>query len=329
MITLVSTPEYPEPLDPTIICRWLATESPNNFRLLRKDWIPNNSQDCGDGTLQVNFPDDLTGSSVGDDVAVHDATTNAMLIGKITYKAWSPGFLVWVVCIDVPFVVGMNVDYVNDNTVRGGYYFEGRLTVNNVLFPLTIIASPDSFGYADLDVSGILRIVTSLGKVGDYTSRIIKEYTKSGNFSLEYRECWYGSSNTWEGDIVTSPITSPPLCNTWYYGECVRSEEQGSNLHDYVANSLNDAPFLNQFDQPVYFQGLPFDLSFILPEQPLVTPLSDITVTIKFYNSLNTLLHTIVDPIPADSLEGYINSLNIDTVAMPATSAYMTVEISV
>jgi hypothetical protein len=217
----------------------------------------------------------------------------------------------------------------NDNTLHAGYYFEGQLTINGVLYPLTIIASPDTFGYADLDVSGILRIVTSLGKVGDYSARIMKETTKSGSFQLEYRECWYGYAGPWEGDIITSPMTSPPLMNTWYYGECVRSEEQGSNLHDYVASSLNDAPFLNQFEQPVYFLGLPFDLSFILPEMPNVSPTSDITVTIKIYDSNNLLLHTIIEYIDADSLEGYINSLNIDPASIPVNSAYLTVEITV
>jgi hypothetical protein len=223
----------------------------------------------------------------------------------------------------------MDIDYLNDNTEHGGYYFEGRLTVNNVLYPLTIIASPDSFGYADLDVSGILRIVTSLGKAGDYTSRIMKETTKSGKFSFEYRECWFGSSNAWEGVAVTSPIASPPILVDWYYAEAVRSEEQGSNLHDFVADTLNDAPFFNQFDEPVYFLGLPFDLSFILPEQAVVTPMSDITVSIKIYNSNNLLLSTITELIDADQLEGFVCSLNIDPATIPAGAHHFTAEITI
>jgi hypothetical protein len=229
---------------------------------------------------------------------------------------------------DIPWVAGTVIAYMNDNSLHGGYYFEGRLTVNGIVYPLTIIASPDSFGYADLDVSGILRIVTSLGKTGDYTSRIMKEPTKSGNFSFEYRERWYGYTGSWEGDIITSPMTSPPMVNTWYYAECVRSEEQGSNLHDFVPDILNDAPFLNQFDEPVYFLGLPFDLSFIFPEQAIVTPASHITVTIKIYNSNNLLLSTVTEYIDADSLEGFVNSLNIDQVTIPSGAAYLTAEIT-
>jgi hypothetical protein len=191
------------------------------------------------------------------------------------------------------------------------------------------MASPDKTGMADLDVSGILRIVTALGKTGTYTNRIEKETTKSGKFNFEFRACWYGSDEAWEGDAVTSPVVSPPLLNDWYYAECVRSEEQGSNLHDYQADVLNDAPFLNQFDQPVYFLGLPFDLSFILPEQVIVSPMSDIRVDINIYDSNNLLLQTITEYIDADSLEGFVCSLNIDQATIPTNAAFFTAEITV
>jgi len=328
MITLISTPEYVDPANPSVICRWLATESPNDFRLLRRDWLTvvGTSVNSG-GFLQFRLDDSYTGS-LANAIAVYDATTDSMHIGTITAINTSilPDDLI---TTDIVWIEGMDIDYMNDNTLHGGYYFEGRLTVNDVLYPLTIIASPDSFGYANLDVSGILRIVTSLGKVGDYTSRITREWTKSGKFNFEYRECWYGSDNEWEGVAITSPPASPPILIDWYYGECVRSEEQGSNLHDYVADELNDAPFLNQFDQPVYFLGLPFDLSFILPEMETVNPESDITVEINIYDSNNLLLDTITEYIDADGFEGYINSLNIDQATIPEGAAYFTAEITV
>jgi hypothetical protein len=327
MITLISTPEYVDPADPSVICRWIATESPNNFRLLRRDWLCSGANALG--FLQLTVADDYTGA-VTNDIAVYDSTTKSMKIGKVT----NIDVTLRIITTDIVWVVGTVATYLNDNSLHPNYYFEGRLTVNGIVYPLTIIASPDSFGYADLDVSGILRIVTSIGKMGDYTARIMKETTKSGKFTFEYREKWYrtpdwAAEEGWEGDVITSPMTSPPMMNTWYYGECVRSEEQGSNLHDYVADVLNDAPFLNQFDQPVYFLGLPFDLSFILPEQALVSPTSDITVTIKIYNSNNVLLSTLSELIDVDSLEGYICSLNIDPATIPIGAAYFTAEITV
>jgi hypothetical protein len=157
----------------------------------------------------------------------------------------------------------------------------------------------------------------------------MKETTKSGRFNFEYRAAWFGSDEPWEGVALTSPLASPPILIDWYYAESVRSEEQGSNLHDYVADTLNDAPFLNQFENPVYFLGLPFDISFILPEQALVSPTSDITVTISIYNSNNLLLSTIVELIDVAALEGYVCSLNIDPATIPAGAAFLTAEITV
>jgi len=325
MITLISTPEYAEPTDPSIICRWLATESPNNFRLLRRDWLVDTPANVG-GFLQVTASELFTGND-GDIISIYDSFNDSMLVGTITNIDGT--FLV--LTTDIPYVATIDPTYLNDHTLYGGYYFEGRLTINDDPEPyqFTIIASPDTFGLADLDVSGILRIVTSLGKTGNYTLRIMTEPTKSGRFTFEYRDAWYGSDNEWEGVAVTSPVASPPILEDWYYGEAVRSEEQGSNLHDYVANDIFDAPFFNQFQQPFYFLGLPFDLSFILPERALVSPTSLIHVDINIYDSSNLLLSAVSEDIEADELEGFICSLNIDQASIPEGASYMTAEITV
>jgi hypothetical protein len=211
----------------------------------------------------------------------------------------------------------MVATFLNNNTLRAGYYFEGRLTVNGILQPITVIASPDTKGIADLDVSGILRIMIATGKTGDYSELIMKEPAKSGKFTFEYRECWYGSAEAFI-----------PEGNIWYYAQCVRSEEQGSNLHDYVATEIDDSPWLNSFDQPVYFLGLPFDLSFILPFIPATSPATVLTITMKRYNSENVLIATDVLTRSKTDLEGFINSLNINPAMIEDTASYLTVEIT-
>jgi hypothetical protein len=231
-----------------------------------------------------------------------------MLVGKIIDIDGSD------LITDIPWVATYDIDYLNDNTLHGGYYFEGRLTINDVVQTLTVIASPDTFGFADMDVSGILRIMTSLGKVGDYSTVLMKETNKSGKFTLEYRECWYGSNEAYTSEG-----------NTWYYAESVRSEEQGSNLYEYVATADRDVPFLNSFDQPVYFLGLPFDISFIMPAEVI----SDATVTINIYNSSNTLLDTITSVVSTADLKGFINSLDINPDTIPEGADHMTCEIEI
>jgi len=326
MVTLISTPEYVEQISPEVVCRWVATESPNNFRLHRHDFdivsVANNG-----GNLRITVSAGTYTGQVGNVINVYNKTLNAMYLGAV-----QAGSTTTVIETNIPFIAGFDpsdtaldperlITYVNDNTLHGGYYFEGRLMINGVLNALTIVASPDSYGYADLDVSGILRIVTSLGKVGDYSALIMAETNKSGNFYLEYRECWYGSSNAW----ISAEGSPAPI---WYYVEAVRSEEQGSNLHEYEADDAHEAPFFNSFENPVYFAGLPFDISFIMPERALLSPTGDITVTVRTFSSMNVLLSETISYVPADDLEGHLCSLTIDPAGIPVNASFFTAEIN-
>lgn len=324
---LIDTPHWDDLITPSIL-RWVATESPINFRLQRRDYAVTTHVDDGTSHLKITITPSVTAviPVINDEIAVYDYTTNAMLVGTLTDVTGYP-----VLITDIDYVAGMNITYMNDNTLHGGYYFEGQLTINGIPETITVIASPDSFGFADLDVSGILRIKTALGKVGDYSATIMKETTKSGNFSLKYRGRWYVNTDADIDDwMPESGIISPECPILWYYGECVRSEEQGTNLHEYVATPNYDAPFLNSFEHPVYFLGLPFDISFIFPESIPVTPTADVIVTQKIYNSANTQLGAdIVTIVDADALEGFINSLNINAVTIPDLAAYFTIQITI
>jgi hypothetical protein len=324
---LIDTPHWDDLITPSVL-RWVATESPINFRLSRQDYIVTGHVDDGTGHLKITIIPSITAvlPVLNDDIAVYDEVTNSMYIGTLTDVSAYP-----ILITDIHYVAGMNILYMNDNSLHAGYYFEGQLTINGILEPITVIASPDSFGIADLDVSGLLRIKTSLGKIGDYSALIMKETTKSGNFSFEYRGRWYvGNIADIDDYTPESGIISPPSPILWYYGECVRSEEQGTNLHEFVATPNFDAPFLNSFERPVYFLGLPFDISFIFPESAPVSPPYLIIVTQKYYNSANTQLGAdIVSTIDVDSLEGFINSLNINAVTVPDGAAYFTIQITI
>lgn len=315
MITLLNTPAHVIQVSPEVVSRWVATESPNNFQLQRKDIVITGQSETvasPAGYLSLTLDSAYTGQ-VGNSISVYNSTNGAMYTGTVTSIA-SPATSI---TTDIAWVAGMVITYLNDNTLKAGYYFEGRLTINNVVQSLTVIASPDSFGIADLDVSGILRIITILTKAGDYSSLIMKESGKSGKFTFSYRECWYGSDESYTAEG-----------NTWYYVEAVRSEEQGSNLYDFMPSEIDDAPFFNSFDQPVFFVGLPFDLSFILPVLPVTSPATELTVTIKRYDSTNLLLGTTATVVALGSLEGFINSVNIDPTSIEESAAYLTVEIT-
>ena len=309
---LISTPGEVVQVTPEVVDRWLATESPNNFRLLRTDFLASTQRESG-GYLEIDTTTDYTGD-VGNSIAVYNTTTGTMKTGMVTALSSPPT----TITTDITWVPGTIIDYINDNTLRAGYYFEGQLTINNVMQDLTIKASPDSFGYGNLDVSGILRIMILLGKVGDYSSAVMKESGKSGKFTFAYRECWYGSSESFceEG-------------NTWYYCEAVRSEEQGSSLSDYAPDEVNtERPFFNSFAQPVYFAGLPFDLSFIMPDLPLTSPATELTVIIKQYNATGVEVGSDTETVTVDTLEGYLCSYRVDSGMIVASAIKLTIEIS-
>lgn len=314
-VIIQSDPSHVLPVSPVVTSRWVATESPNNFRLVRKDYTLANAAEYASspaGTA-LELSSEFTGD-VGDSITVVDDLGNAYT-GLVTVLVDSPVFNI--VCDITWALFAGSPAYVNNNTAKDGYYFEGRLTVNGVVQALTIIASPNTAGVADVDVSGILRIMVALGKVGDYSSLLIAETGKSGSFTFAYRECWYASNEAYTEEG-----------NTWYYVEAVRSVEQGSNLYQFVPDELQDAPFLNMFEQPVYFAGLPFDLSFLLPPQPVTSPPTELTVTIKRYNANNTLLNTSTTAVALTGLEGRVCSLNIDPASIEDTAAYMTAEIT-
>jgi hypothetical protein len=315
-ITLLSIPATAIQVSPEILSYWLATESANNFEIQRRDWlITASSESTGSpaNSMEFTLDTEFTGS-IGDVIAVYNNANDSMVTGTITdIVNASPDFIIGT---DIPYSATFDGAYLNDNTLFGGFYFEGRLTINGVLQTLTVIASPNSFGVANLDVSGVLRISTALDKVGDYTVSIMAETNKSGSFTFEYRPQWYGSDNAY---IAES--------NTWYYAECVRSIEQGSNLWEFVASDAGDVPFLNSFEQPVYFAGMPFDISFIVPELDFVSPSSMLHVTITRFNAANNVLAVNEFDVDPTGLAGRVCSLNIDPNAIETTAAYMTAKI--
>lgn len=321
MITLISTPECNYDVSPVITSRWVATECPNVFQFIRRDYTVSVTANEG-GNLRVTLNESYTGSD-GNSVSLYDATTDSMYTGIVTDSSGSP-----VIDTDITFVTGMDITYMNDHTEFAGHYVEVRLTINGVAEPLTVKASPNSYGLADVDVSPVLRTKTRPVKTGDYSDRIMIEPTKSGRFSVEYRERYYGSDTAWtpEGGSISPPSDEI----VWHYVESVRSVEQGSNLSEYVPSDLNDAPFFNLFSQPVYNLGLPFDISFLMPDMEDVSPESEVTVTITVYSSMNVQIGAaIVETIPTADLEGYVCSLNISEDTIPENAAYLTAEITV
>lgn len=313
--------------------RWVATESPILFGLQRNDlsdqqivrdeYITSSEDSGGFLKLIITWHEEDFLFYEGDSVSVHDATTDTMLTGTITTVGEDASLI-----LSIPWVAGTDIDYLNDNTTKPNYYFEVRLTINETLNALTVIASPNSFGYAEIDVSGVLQTVLTAGKVGAETGAIVAETNKSGWFTVEVRECWYYSSESYTEEG-----------NTWNYAEFVRSAEQGGNLEEYVpdyvdespAGTFNyDNPICNLFTRPVITEDLPFSLSYLqgMAEAGSPAVVETVTYYVRQYNSLNVLIDTLSNTISVTDVEmGRLCSCNIDTSILLPNCAYITFEL--
>lgn len=120
--------------------------------------------------------------------------------------------------------------------------------------------------------------------------------------------------------LVFSCKTKQPLTST----RALETVNVGAAPNDGTGD-----PFFNQFEEPVYFKGLPFDLTFLLPETLLTSPEKDITVEINCFNSANVLIDTISEIVDVDSLDGHACSLNISRASIPEGASYFTAEITI
>lgn len=286
---------------------WLATECANNFRFWRQDYTSNGAADDGDGYLLLLCNEQFNGQ-VNDAITVHGTGMDAMYVGTVTAIDGNE------VTTNISWQAGFTWDYMNDDSERAGYFFEARLTVNNVVQPLTVMASPDTYGYANLDVSGLLRIMVSVGKNPDsYDSSMVVETGKGGTFTLEYREVWFGNVGNWQGEG-----------GTWGYVEAVRSIEQGSDMHEFVAFDDYAGKFLNAFAVPVFFTGLPFDISAIM-----TLPYTACQVTAICYSAAGIEVGRIEYNIVDTASEGRVVSLYIDPADVNNLTSYIILQAEV
>ena len=319
-IEIVSTP-----IDGT--CKWVTPESPVLFGLQRKDisnddsspapdWYIDSTQDNG-GYLEFTLSAIDSPFSEGDSLMLHDDTTGEELYGVIT-EVSGADFLT-----DIVWVAGTDIDYINNFTLFPGYYFEALLTINGVVNALTARAYPNSAGYADMNIAGVLRTTILPGKA-DETLNINPEVNKSGRFTVSFRPCYYGSDESYveEGGY-------------WSYASFVRNSIQGGNLLEYEGIFIDEDPpddfnyvypICNQFEKPVFFKGLPFDLSFLLNR---VTNDQTFTVTIAIYDATNTLIDTISYEVEGSSTNSSrLCSAVISPDDIPDEAKYFDVEIT-
>lgn len=228
--------------------RWLATDSPVVFETQRKDnLISATSDNSGKCRIVLSTSNALFYLSVDEFVSVHDSVTGTTVIASVFSKASDTNYT-----LNLAYS-GQQFDYYVAFQRQVSYFVEAKLTVNGVEQSNPMRFTPITTGLAKCDISGYLQTYVSDDKTGQYVDVNSKETNQSGTFTIAFRENYIGNVNT---DFVLNP-------NTWYFVKAARSIEKGTNLSEFVPNLGATASFMNYFEEPIMWLGLPFDISFI------------------------------------------------------------------
>jgi len=155
--------------------------------------------------------------------------------------------------------------YLNVNSIKPNFFVQTEITSgNNPIKKDVLVAehSPNNDGHTRADLSPYLQSLLSPDETYNYLSPNYKDYNLGGSYTIRYREVWDGGNTEW----FSAPY---PLYYT--YAAMQLGDKYGGNMAQYipfltVPNNSLKAKFLSGFDKPVFWSGLPFELSFIYSE---------------------------------------------------------------
>jgi len=170
-----------------------------------------------------------------------------------------------IVYLDLDFIPGLNPTTISFNLEsRLNFYAVLRITENrtNSIYR-DLRFTPNQYGFIRAEISGALRSFLNL----NYTEPEIEneiltnEFNLSTGFYFSILEMWIGSSNSFPaGGAVKYCIA----------GAFQIGDPNNGYYNKYFGNTYGNAFFpelmpqwLTQFEQPVYFYGFPFTLSFL------------------------------------------------------------------
>lgn len=284
--------------------KWLATDSKIVFEVQRKDNnISTTVNDGGKARITISTSNSLFYLSVGEFISVYDSVSGVSFITSVLTKHSDTDYTLNIAYASQQF------SYYVAYQKPVNYFFEVKLTVNGVEQAATARFTPQLNGLSKCDISGYIQTYVSDEKTGTYIDNNTAETNQSGNFAFAVSENYIGNTNT------TYLVNN----NIWYYVKAARSIEKGTNVAEFVPNLEAQAEFLNYFDEPTYWLGLPFDISFVYSELLQGKPIQLIE---EHYNSLNVLLSTQSKDVDANAI-GYLNSAAIKADSIEPTCDYI------
>lgn len=303
MLEIVKTPAQ-EIGNTGFISRWLATDAPIEFWAQRKDNLISSVANNG-GNFQINLStaNSIFYPVVGEFISLH--AQGAYYIVQVLSKQSDSQYT-----IALSYNASTVFDYYVAHQKPVNYYVDIKLSINGIEQQYLAEFTPNINGLCKCDVSGYLQSYVNDDKRATVDGDVnVKETNQSGSFTFYIRENYIGNVNS---SFVLNQ-------NTWYYIKGARSIEKGSNVSEFVPNLSQQTEFLNYFEEPTCYVGLPFDISFIYSE---LLAGKSVQVIEEHYNSLNVMLSTQTRAIDSTQI-GSVNSLVINVEAIESTCDYM------
>lgn len=259
---------------------------PTIYELSRRDFTFNQvNNNGGFAQLQFNSTNVSASFSVGDIVYVKSTNnSNYALASVVSASAFSGGNTL--VTLQASYVASSQ-GYVNNDTLRSGYYVQVRFydTNDDLLTDAILEISPDAQGTMVIDISEFVKSFLSPDFENIAPAFAITEDTLAAKeMYIGYREVWFGSQENETADdsntiVAVLGAQQLPLSNGSNYGvsaqRFVSVQESGTSV---------SARFLTEKTRLKVWRSWPFTLSILLNNSSG----DGVDITVTGNDSLNT-----------------------------------------
>lgn len=237
-ITLISAPNNPS--------KWNAAHNDVYFNLIRRDVVITSCVDNGSGKALFYTSSSLSGWVANQSIYVNCG----FYVGNFTILSVNSGNFT----LNTSYIAN-SIGYANNDQAKENYYALVDIRVSNVSVGQYKVR-PDKTGNVNVNIKSIITSLIDMTYNNDHGNNTYPDLDMSGGYSFYLSENWVGYSGAFA-----------QFSTELYYANASMQwgEDYAPNMSNYAINSeeVTQAKFLTGFNELQYFDGFPFNLSFI------------------------------------------------------------------
>lgn len=245
------------------ISRWNAAFNPIVVNFQRKDFTVVGVTQFGSTQIRVELSGTIAQFLLAINSALYLKTDNYEFYGKADSYSETGGHGVFL--ITEVYTVDDSSGYFNIPDIKPGYEVEVEVKYGldplhpNFINPTYV---PSKTGATRADLAPFLQTLLNFKDTYNYTDASYSDTSIAASFTIRYREVFSGGTGTW----FAAPYPLYIVRAAMQLGE-----NYAGNMAQYVPFLTTTSPgdkakFLTDYEQPIYWQGLPFEISFIYSE---------------------------------------------------------------